>query len=64
MEDKKILTKADPLDDFDICKTCSTTDCTGLIPSLPQTDSEVASYAELYNFLPAVVRDELKDEIP
>lgn len=31
---------------------CSATDCTGLIPALPATDSELASYEALYHFLP------------
>lgn len=31
---------------------CSATDCTGLIPALPATDSEIASYEALYHFLP------------
>ena len=39
----------DPLQMLDIC---SATDCTGLIPSLPQSDGEITSYEELYHFLP------------
>lgn len=31
---------------------CSATDCTGLIPALPVTDSEITFYEELYHFLP------------
>ena len=31
---------------------CSATDCTGLIPSLPVSDSEIPSYEQLYHFLP------------
>lgn len=31
---------------------CSATDCTGLIPALPLSDSEITSYEELYHFLP------------
>lgn len=38
-------------DDFDI-QACATTDCTGLIPSLPQSEAEVESYNELYHHLP------------
>ncbi len=30
----------------------SATDCTGLIPTLPQNEAEVEHYNELYNFLP------------
>ncbi len=32
--------------------TSSAADCTGLIPSDPQTQSEYDNYAELYDFLP------------
>lgn len=31
---------------------CSANDCTGLIPSLPQSKAEIESYDELYHFLP------------
>ncbi len=31
-------------------QACSATDCTGLIPSLPQSDSELESYAEVYHY--------------
>lgn len=31
---------------------CSATDCTGLIPALPASDSEITSYEQLYHFLP------------
>lgn len=39
----------DTMYDLDIC---SATDCTGLIPALPATDSEITSYEQLYHFLP------------
>lgn len=40
-------------DNFDIdIQSCSTMDCTGLIPSLPQSDAEVEHYNQLYQFLP------------
>ncbi|RGZ01812.1 hypothetical protein [Clostridium sp. AM58-1XD] len=32
--------------------SCSSMDCTGLIPSLPQDEAELESYDELYHFLP------------
>lgn len=32
--------------------SCSATDCTGLIPALPQSEAEIESYEELYHFLP------------
>lgn len=35
--------------DIDL-KTCSSMDCTGLIPSLPQSEAEEESYEELYPY--------------
>lgn len=29
---------------------CSSTDCTGLIPSLPSTEAELEAYEEMYQF--------------
>ena len=37
-------------EDIDI-QACSSTDCTGLIPSLPQSEAERQSYEELYPYL-------------
>ena len=38
--------------DFDVdIQSCSTTDCTGLIPAGPQSDDEVENYNQLYKFL-------------
>lgn len=31
---------------------CSATECTGLIPAMPETESEITSYEQLYHFLP------------
>ena len=42
-------TEKDPYD-IDI-QACSTMDCTGLIPSLPQNDAERESYQELYPYI-------------
>lgn len=36
--------------DIDI-QACSTMDCTGLIPALPQSDAERESYEELYPYI-------------
>ncbi len=33
-------------------QSCSATDCTGLIPALPETDAELEHYQELYHYLP------------
>ena len=47
-------TQNDPYgcDDPDLLdvKACSAMDCTGLIPALPQSDSELESYAEVYHY--------------
>lgn len=32
--------------------SCSAHDCTGLIPSLPQSKAEIESYNDMYHFLP------------
>lgn len=45
-------------DTFDIdVQSCSAMDCTGLIPSLPQTDAEVEHYNQIYKFLPDHLTD-------
>ena len=33
-----------------VIQACSATDCTGLIPSLPQSEAELHHYEELYRF--------------
>lgn len=38
-------------------KACSAMECTGLIPSLPLSDSELESYAEIYHYPADVFRD-------
>lgn len=49
--DPKNKTVQNPFDDSDI-QACSATDCTGLIPALPETDAELEHYQELYHYLP------------
>lgn len=46
----------DDPDALDI-KACSATDCTGLIPALPQSDSELESYAEVYHYPADIFHD-------
>ncbi len=41
-----------PLPDFFDDDSCSSTDCTGLIPSAPRDDDERKNYETLYKFLP------------
>lgn len=38
--------------EYDYLKTSSACECTGLIPSAPQNDTEIENYEELYPFLP------------
>lgn len=46
----------DDTDSLDI-RACSTTDCTGLIPSLPTSDAELESYAEIYHYPADIFHD-------
>ena len=38
-------------DDSDI-QACSATDCTGLIPALPQDEAEIEAYETIYPYIP------------
>ena len=40
----------DNSDDSDI-QACSATDCTGLIPALPQDEAEVEAYEDIYPYI-------------
>lgn len=42
--------------------TVSSTDCTGLIPALPQSRAEIESYQDLYPFLAEAKTDKEKTE--
>ena len=43
------------IDDYDyLSNAASSTDYTGLIPSLPQSDAEIESYNDICQFLPPV----------
>lgn len=47
-ENKKII------DDYDyLTNAASSGDCTGLIPSLPTSDSELESYQDVYQYRPS-----------
>lgn len=41
-----------PNTEYDFFKANSTTDCTGVVPRSPETDAELDSYLDVYNFLP------------
>lgn len=49
--DKKETTTSKNNYDIDI-KTCSTMDCTGLIPANPCTEDELEAYEDLYPYIP------------
>lgn len=38
--------------DYDYTKASSVTDCTGAVPTPPQTSAELDSYLKVYDFLP------------
>lgn len=43
---------SDFFDDADIVNSSSANDCTGLIPTSPQSDEELDSYEDVYDFRP------------
>lgn len=44
------------IDSYDyLSKAASATDCTGLIPSLPEEEEELEAYEDLYPFIPPVM---------
>lgn len=43
-------------DDLDI-HVCSSMECTGLIPALPHSDSDLESYAEVYHYPADIFQD-------
>lgn len=51
---EKKIEELDPYrtDNFDYMSACSTTDCTGLIPSAPASDEEYDAYNDIYFFQP------------
>lgn len=54
------MEQTDKKDPYDIdIQACSSTDCTGLIPSLPQSEAEREAYEDLY---PYTAKDGHRDE--
>lgn len=47
---KKQDNKINQPDDIDI-QACSTMDCTGLIPAMPETEAEQEAYEDLYPYI-------------
>lgn len=54
MKKKELFSSNKAVDDliFEFNNSCSTTDCTGLIPAAPTQEGALESYEELYPFLP------------
>ena len=56
MNEKENTSHKHPVPDlsqnYNDTKASSVTDCTGAVPSPPQTSSELDSYLEVYDFLP------------
>ena len=60
---KKTSMKHDPETDWDIdIQSCSATDCTGLIPALPESDAELEHYQDLYHYLPDIPEQAAEDQ--
>ncbi len=54
---KEIQENQTLIDQFNYLKNAaSTTDCTGLIPSLPQSDEELESYNNVYQYQTPLVK--------
>lgn len=47
----------DEYDKFELCNACSSTDCTGLIPTPPLTEEEMESYMDIYDYQPPNVTE-------
>ena len=52
-----------PNPEYDFFKANSATDCTGAVPRPPETDAELDSYLDVYNFLPqcAIAKEKPED---
>ena len=48
--------------EYDFFRAKSVTDCTGSVPRPPETDDELDSYLDVYNFLPqcAIAQDRVE----
>ena len=62
-ETDKVTPEYTPNLEYDFFRANSATDCTGSVPRPPQTDDELDSYLDVYNFLPqcAIARDRKED---
>lgn len=49
------------IDDFDyLANAASSMDCTGLIPSLPQSEAELESYNDVVQYMPPTTTNQEK----
>lgn len=56
MKEKRKTSNDKIIEGYDyLGKSCSATDCTGLMPTAPTSDAEQESYEELYHFRPQVI---------
>lgn len=56
--------KKDLIDDFDyLSNAASTTDCTGLIPSLPQNEAELEAYNDIVQYMSPIAKYSNDSEI-
>ena len=56
--------KKDLIDDFDyLSNAASTTDCTGLIPSLPQNEAELEAYNDIVQYMSPIAKNSNNSEI-
>lgn len=62
MKNEETRASMNPEDELDFFVSSSMQDCTGLIPFLPKSDSEINSYADLYSFLPRAVRSKIGED--
>ena len=53
-----------PNTEYDFFRANSATDCTGSVPRPPETDDELDSYLDVYNFLPQCAIARARDENP
>lgn len=62
-KEKKNVPEYTPDTEYDFFKSNSVTDCTGAVPRPPETDDELDSYLDVYNFLPqcAIAKNKQKD---
>ena len=65
MSDKNNFSSKHPIPDlsqnYDYTKASSVTDCTGVVPTPPQTSAELDSYLDTYDFLPQSVLTQPND---